>query len=145
MTETCWCRTKLHLIRHGGRDFPECPHHGSAYKQNAEVLARRNEYLADFDRLAHPAFVRLREILSANEPVLTALARARLTTGFDTYPDGPMFSWGVNRLKQETLEELSDGGVYVQRILVVERDQPSACSGANCPKGSPSDIPDLEP
>jgi len=125
MTEKCFCGTKLHSLTYGDRDFLECPRHGSAYHRDAEVLARKNEYLADFDRLAHPAFIRLHEILKANEPVLTALARARLDAGFDTYPDGPLFSWGADRLKQEALEELSDGGVYVARLLVVERDQPS--------------------
>jgi hypothetical protein len=39
-SEKCWCGLKLHLIPYGGREFQNCPLHGSAYKEDAEQKAR---------------------------------------------------------------------------------------------------------
>jgi hypothetical protein len=36
----CWCGLVLQSITYGDRDFPECPLHGTAYKANAEEIAR---------------------------------------------------------------------------------------------------------
>jgi hypothetical protein len=39
-TEKCYCGMNLHMIPHGGMEFPQCPLHGSAYKEDAEQKAR---------------------------------------------------------------------------------------------------------
>jgi len=36
----CWCGMKLQTINFGGKEFLNCPLHGSAYKEDAEKKAR---------------------------------------------------------------------------------------------------------
>ena len=63
-----------------------------------------NEHLADFDRHATQAVEILIDLLESNRATVIALARARFIRGFDMYPEGRLFSFGTNRLTQETLE-----------------------------------------
>jgi hypothetical protein len=71
-----------------------------------------NEHLTDFDRYATQAVEQIVNQLNSNPKLFIALARTRLVTGFDQYPDGPMFTWGAQRLSSEGLEEVSDAIVY---------------------------------
>jgi hypothetical protein len=65
-----------------------------------------------FELHAPNAVDSLINLLGSNRATLIALARARLIQGFETFPDGPMFTWEAQRLSGETLEELADAIVY---------------------------------
>lgn len=92
-----------------------------------------NEHLADFDRHADGAIEILVNLLNtpAGRANVKALARARFIQGFDQFPEGRIFTFGVNRLVEETLEEMADAVVYEARrqVLILERNQPSKRRG----------------